>query len=72
MARQPRATAAGARPLFGNLEQLGASAQAALGLRDDQAIDLGPHIALQQIRNAHVDPAHYVRTRSFGDEHHVL
>src|SRR5260370_21619611 len=66
------ATAASARPLFSSFEQLGAGAQAAGGFRDDQAIDLGPHIALQQIRNAHMDPAHYVRAWSFGDEHCVV
>src|SRR5258707_3316158 len=66
------ATAAPARPVLGSFQQLGAGAQAAMGFRDDQAIDLGSHIALQQIRNAHMDPAHYVRAWSFGDEHCVL
>src|SRR5260370_39194409 len=50
------ATAAGARPLFGNLVQLGAGAQAARVFRDGQAIDLGHHIALHPVGHAHTGP----------------
>ena len=49
--------AALSRPLLGSFQQFGAGPRATLPFRNDQTVYFGPHVTLQQVRFANMDPA---------------
>src|SRR5712675_70303 len=62
------------RPLLSDFQELRACSRAALPLRNDQPIHFGPDIALQQMRDAHMQPPDQPnrRVRAFRDKYSVL
>jgi hypothetical protein len=61
------------RPFLSGFQQLGTGTRATLPFRNDQTIDFGPHVTLQQVRYADMDPADDARGISrFRNIHGML
>src|SRR6266478_1587914 len=67
-------TAPPSRPFFRRFEQLGSGSQAALAFRNDEPVDFGTHLALQQVCQAHMNPAHdtVAGFQRLSDKHSML